>query len=515
MEILTNPLVWVALVIGAAAGYFASQKKKAQQGAAAAEAAAKAETEAKTRLAEAHKQADHLVADAKLKAAEIIGESQKLEHERKTKLDSVEERLLKREETLATQMVSLGNREAKLNEEFKKIDSLKAEVEAQAAKATAHLEKITGMKAEEAKAMIIKDITDKYRADIVTSIQKVEHERRDEIEKKASGIITTALMRYARSQVADVTTSVFHLPSEDIKGKIIGREGRNIKALERATGVEIIIDEAPESIILSSFDPLRREIAKMTLERMIKDGRIQPARIEETVEQCKTELIRRMQEIGEQATMEVGITGFPKEILQLLGRLHFRTSYGQNVLMHSLEMAHIAGMVARELGCNVDIAKKGALVHDIGKAISHEVEGTHVELGRKILAKYGVEQAVITAMESHHEDYPFTSPEAYIVTMADILSAARPGARRDTVEQYIKRLKDLEEITSKFEGVKQAYALSAGREIRVFVVPEKIDDFAALTMARDIANKIQTDMKYPGEIKVNVIRETRAVEYAR
>jgi ribonuclease Y len=308
---------------------------------------------------------------------------------------------------------------------------------------------------------------------------------------------------------------VFNLPSEDIKGKIIGREGRNIKALERATGVEIIIDEAPESIILSSFDPLRREIARMTLEKMIKDGRIQPARIEETVEQCKTELIRRMQDIGEQATLEVGITGFPKEIMQLLGRLHFRTSYGQNVLMHSLEMAHIAGMVARELGCNVDIAKKGALVHDIGKAISHEVEGTHVELGRKILAKYGVEPAVITAMESHHEDYPFTSPEAYIVTMADILSAARPGARRDTVEQYIKRLKDLEEITSKFEGVKQSYALSAGREIRVFVVPEKIDDFAALEMARNIANKIQTDMKYPGEIKVNVIRETRAVEYAR
>lgn len=515
MEFLTNPITWVALVVGAAAGYFASQKNKSKQNLAAAEEAAKAEEQAKAKLAESTKQAEHLVADAKLKAAEIIGESQKLEHERKTKLDSVEERLLKREETLATQMVSLGSREAKLNEEFKKIDTLKAEVESLNAKATAHLEKITGMKAEEAKSMIIKDITDKYRADIVTSIQKVEHERRDEIEKKASGIITTALMRYARSQVADVTTSVFHLPSEDIKGKIIGREGRNIKALERATGVEIIIDEAPESIILSSFDPLRREIAKMTLERMIKDGRIQPARIEETVEQCKTELIRRMQEIGEQATMEVGITGFPKEILQLIGRLHFRTSYGQNVLMHSLEMAHIAGMVARELGCNVDIAKKGALVHDIGKAISHEVEGTHVELGRKILAKYGVEQAVITAMESHHEDYPFTSPEAYIVTMADILSAARPGARRDTVEQYIKRLKDLEEITSKFDGVKQAYALSAGREIRVFVVPEKIDDFAALTMARDIANKIQTDMKYPGEIKVNVIRETRAVEYAR
>ncbi len=508
MEILSNPLVWVFLVVGAAAGFFVSKSRGSKT-------AASVDAEIKVKLAESEKKAEHLVADAKLKAAEVLNEGQKAERERKEKLDKVEERLLKREETLESQAGSLTSRENKLQEELKKIDTLKADAEAANVKAVAHLEKITGMKAEEAKSMIMKDITERYKADMVATIQKVEHERRDEIEKKASEIITTSLMRYARSQVADVTTSVFHLPSEDIKGKIIGREGRNIKALERATGVEIIIDEAPESIILSSFDPLRREIARMTLDKMIKDGRIQPARIEETVEACKTELIRRMQEIGEQATLEVGITGFPKEILQLLGRLHFRTSYGQNVLMHSVEMAHIAGMVARELGCNVDIAKKGALVHDIGKAISHEVEGTHVELGRKILAKYGVEQAVITAMESHHEDYPFSSPEAYIVTMADILSAARPGARRDTVEQYIKRLKDLEEITSKFDGVKQAYALSAGREIRVFVVPEKIDDFAALEMARNIANKIQTDMKYPGEIKVNVIRETRAVEYAR
>jgi ribonuclease Y len=508
MESLTSPLTWVLLVVGIAAGYFVhrSLTAKEQQGAA---------VDVKAKVDAAQKEADTLIADAKIKASSILEAAQKDERERKEKADKAEERLLRREETLATQMANISMRETKLNEDFKKIEQLKAEALETQKKATEHLEKITGMKAEEAKSMIIKDITERYKGDIVTSIQKVERERRDEIEKKASEIITTSLMRYARSHVADVTTSVFHLPSEEIKGKIIGREGRNIKALERATGVEIVVDETPESIILSSFDPLRREIARMTLEKMIKDGRIQPARIEETVEGCKQELIKRMQDIGEQATMDVGVTGFPKEILQLLGRLHFRTSYGQNVLVHSVEMAHIAGMMARELGCNVDIAKKGALVHDIGKAISHEVEGTHVELGRKILAKYGVEQAVITAMESHHEDYPFTSPEAYIVTTADILSAGRPGARRDTVEQYIKRLKDLEEITSKFDGVKQAYALSAGREIRVFVIPEKIDDFAALDMARNIANKIQTEMKYPGEIKVNVIRETRAVEYAR
>ncbi len=508
MEALASPLTWVLLVVGLAVGYFASQKLSSKNNQSAA-------ADVKTKVEAAQKEADRLVADAKLKAISIVEEGQKSEKERKQKIDQTEERLVRREETISTQMTNLSARETKLGEDLKKAEQVRAEADINFKKATEHLEKITGIKAEEAKALIIKDITDRYKADIVVSIQKVERERRDEIEKKASEIITTSLMRYARGHVADVTTSVFHLPSEDIKGKIIGREGRNIKALERATGVEIVVDETPESIILSSFDPLRREIARMTLEKMIKDGRIQPARIEETVEGCKQELIKRMQDIGEQATLDIGITGFPKEILQLLGRLHFRTSYGQNVLVHSVEMAHIAGMVARELGCNVDIAKKGALVHDIGKAISHEVEGTHVELGRKILAKYGVEAAVITAMESHHEDYPFSSPEAYIVTMADILSAGRPGARRDTVEQYIKRLKDLEEITSKFEGVKQAYALSAGREIRVFVIPEKIDDFAALDMARNIANKIQTEMKFPGEIKVNVIRETRAVEYAR
>ncbi len=508
MEAISSPITWVLLVVGLIAGYFVRQQLASKNN-------LTVEADVKAKLEAAQKEADKLVAEAKLKSVSIVEESQKIEREHKQKIDQIEERLLRREETVSSQMTNLSTREAKLNDDFKKIEEVKTATTAALTKASEHLEKMTGIKPEEAKAMIIKDITDKYRGDIISSVQKVERERRDEVEKKASEIITTALMRYARGHVADVTTSVFHLPSEDIKGKIIGREGRNIKALERATGVEIVVDETPESIILSSYDPLRREIARMTLEKMIKDGRIQPARIEETVEGCKQELIKRMQDIGEQATLDIGITGFPKEILQLLGRLHFRTSYGQNVLVHSVEMAHIAGMIARELGCNVDVAKKGALVHDIGKAISHEVEGTHVELGRKILAKYGVEQAVITAMESHHEDYPFSSPEAYIVTCADILSAGRPGARRDTVEQYIKRLKDLEEITSKFEGVKQAYALSAGREIRVFVIPEKIDDFAALDMARAIANKIQTEMKYPGEIKVNVIRETRAVEYAR
>jgi ribonuclease Y len=315
--------------------------------------------------------------------------------------------------------------------------------------------------------------------------------------------------------VADVTTSVFQLPDEELKGKIIGREGRNIRTLERLTGAEFIIDETPDAVVISSFDPLRREVARLALEKLVKDGRIQPAKIEEKVEEARQELNKRIEEIGNDAVLEVGIIGLPKEIITLLGRLYFRSSFGQNVLIHSIEMAHISGMIAAELGVNVEIAKKAALLHDLGKVIDHEVEGSHVEIGIKLLRKYGVDEKVIDAMKSHHEEYPFSSPESYIVAAADILSAARPGARRGTMENYIKRLQDLERIAMTFEGVKNAYAVSAGREVRVFVVPEKIDDFAALQMAKNIASKIETDLNYPGEIKVNVIREMRAVEVAR
>lgn len=501
-------ITWVFLLVGVAAGYVVRQQLASKR-------ANSVEQTIIKKLEDSKLEAAKVLTEAQSKAAKILEEGRKEEKERKEKIDKNEERLIQREESLQAQLLSVSTRDAKLAEELRKVETTKTEIAEAKKSAVTQLEKIAGLRADEARAKLLKEVEEQYRGDLSISIQKMENERREEIEKKASEIVTTAIMRYARSNVADVTTSVFHLPNEELKGKIIGREGRNIKALERATGVEIIVDETPEAIILSSFDPLRREIARMTLEKLVKDGRIQPAKIEDTVEQCKQELIKRMQDIGEQATIEVGVVGFPKEILQLLGRLHFRTSYGQNVLMHSTEMAHLAGMMARDLGANVDIAKKGALVHDIGKAISHEVEGTHVELGMKILAKYGVGNDVIDAMKSHHEDYPFATPESYIVTAADILSAARPGARRDSVEQYIKRLKELEELTSKFEGVKQAYALSAGREIRVFVVPEKIDDFGALQMAKNIASKIQTELKYPGEIKVNVIREMRAVEYAR
>jgi ribonucrease Y len=490
----TSPFLWVALLLGIAAGYFIRQFVAQKQ-------ASSAEQKIKYSLEEAKTQAKELVLDAKEKAAKLLEEVKGEEKSRKSQLEKLEERILKKEESLEKQLADFAAQKLNLESENKKIRN--------------ELEKVSSLSFEEAKIQLLAKVKEEYKNDLLVVMNKLENERREDIEKRSLEIITTAIQRYARSHVADVTTTVFQLPNEDLKGKIIGREGRNIKTLERLTGVEIIVDETPDSIILSSFDPLRREIARLTLEKLLKDGRIQPAKIEEKVEESKQEANKRMMEIGENAMLEVGVVGLPKEIIQLLGRLYFRTSFGQNVLVHSIEMAHVAAMLAAELGANVEVAKKGALLHDIGKAIDHEVQGTHVELGRKILQKYGIDEEVVKAMQSHHEEYPYSNPESYIVTAADILSAARPGARRGTVENYIKRLEDLEKIATGFDGVKNAYAISAGREVRVFVVPEKIDDFGALELAKNIANKIQTDMKYPGEIKVNVIREMRAVEVAR
>lgn len=464
---------------------------------------------------ETKNKAKELILEAKDKAAVLISQIQEEEKKRKVQLDRGEERLVKREESLEKEAQILKTKENQLAEEFKRINVLKLEIAELQKEVKNQLEKTAGLTVDEAKAQLINRIEESHRNELANAMAKLEKEGAEELEKKGLELITTALQRYARSLIAEITTSVFNLESEDLKGKIIGREGRNIRTLERLTGVEIIVDETPESITISSFDPMRREIAKMALGKLIKDGRIQPARIEEKVEEAKQQLSKRVQEIGEEAVFEVGIMGLPKEIIQLLGRLHFRTSYGQNALIHSIEAAHIAGMLAGELKADVEVAKKAALLHDIGKAISHEVEGTHVDLGRKILEKYGIEKAVIKAMEAHHEEYPFSTPESFIVAAADTISTARPGARRDTVENYIKRMEELEKVASSFEGIKNVYALSAGREIRVFVVPEKIDDFGALQLAKNIAAKLQSELKYPGEIKINVIREMHAVEYAR
>ncbi len=487
----------VLLGIGIAAGYFIRQTLAAKHTSSLEEKSKK------------------IVLEAQEKAVALLEEVKKEERERKLQSDKNEERLARKDESLEQRSRELNKTESRLKDELIDVEQEKKETSELQKKAVGQLEKVAGLSATDAKAQLFKELEDQHRHELVKTIQSLEGQKREEIEKKSLEIITTALQRYARSHVADLTTTVFNLPNEEMKGKIIGREGRNIRALERLTGTELIVDETPENIVISSFDPLRRETARLALEKLVKDGRIQPAKIEEKVEEAKNELTKRMQEIGEQSALEIGVVDFPKEVTQLLGRLYFRTSYGQNVLVHSIEMAHISGMIAAETGANVDIAKRAALLHDIGKAISHEVEGTHVNLGRKILQKYGIDEKVIRGMESHHEEYPFATPESFIVAAADILSAARPGARRDTVENYLKRLQDLEKIATDFEGVKTAYALSAGREIRIFVVPEKIDDFGALQLAKSVAAKVQSELKYPGEIKVNVIRETRAVEYAK
>ncbi len=470
---------------------------------------------AKSKLAEADEKAKKIVLEAENKAADLLADVRREGREQKGKIDSLEERILRREEILDKKLIALSTDESSLKNRAEELKKKEAEIDTIKDDLSKRLEKISGLSREEALKKLYAELKTNYNQDLSLFVQKLEKERREEVEKKAAEIITESLERYARSQVAELTTTTFPLVDEELKGKIIGREGRNIRALERATGVELIIDETPDSIVISSFDPLRREVAKLALDKLIKDGRIQPAKIEEKVEEAKQEINKRIMEIGEAAVMEVGIYDLPKEIIQLLGRLHFRTSYGQNVLLHSIEMAHIASMMAAELGLNVEVAKKGALLHDIGKAIDHEVEGTHIEIGRKLLKKYNIAEPVIQAMQSHHEDYPYAIPEAFIVTTADVLSGARPGARRDSLENYIKRLGDLEKIAAEFPGVKQAYAVSAGRELRVFVTPEKIDDFRALEMAREIANRIQSELKYPGEIKVMVIREMRAVEYAK
>lgn len=506
---INQPLVLAGFaLLGLAIGYFIHEQIAVWR-------ANSLENKVKEDLLKSKSEAQDIVLEAKNKAVSLLDEVKKEEKERKTSLDRLEERLVNKESELSKLEKGFRSEKDKLETEAKKVEEANVAAEALKERVKEELSKVAHLSEEEAKRRLIVEIENKHKEELAQVLQKLSRERKEEIEKKSLEIITTAIQRYARSCVSDITTSAFNLSREDLKGKIIGKEGRNIRTLERLTGTELIIDETPGTILISSFDPLRREIAMLALEKLIKDGRIQPAKIEEKVEEAKAEIEKRMSEIGEAAAYEVGIYDLPKEIIQLLGRLNFRTSFGQNVLTHSIEMAHIAGMIASELKANVEVAKRGALLHDIGKAIDHEVSGTHVELGRKILKKYGISDAVIAAIQSHHEEYPFSTSESFIVAAADVLSAVRPGARRGTLENYIKRLEDLEKIAMGFPGVKDAYAVSAGRELRIFVVPEKIDDFRALLLARDIAARIESELKYPGEIKVNVIREIRAVEYAR
>ncbi|MEX0597813.1 MAG: ribonuclease Y [Candidatus Paceibacterota bacterium] len=427
----------------------------------------------------------------------------------------LEESVLRREKDLEKQTKDLETNRQDLKAKGEKIKELYREVEDLKFQQVENLSKIAGLSIDQARTELLEKVEETSHEELLLQIDRLEGVRKNQLEQKAKNIMVLAMQKYSQGQSAEVNTAIVAIESEEVKGRIIGKEGRNIRALENATGVQVIIDDSPDSIVLSCFDPIRRHIAKLSLEALIEDGRIQPARIEEFVAKSKELVQQNIKEAGEAALYDTGITGIDPKLAYILGRLQFRTSYGQNVLMHSVEVSHLAGAIAAELGANVMIAKMGGLFHDIGKSLDHEVEGTHVEIGRHLLSKYGIKEDVIKAMQSHHEEYPYETLESRIVQVADALSASRPGARRDSVDNYIKRLGELESITNTFYGVDRSYAINAGREIRVFVTPYKINDIQAKKMARKIAIKIEEELKYPGEIKVTLIRETRIIDYAR
>jgi ribonuclease Y len=497
-----------ALILGVGIGYYlrllvALGKKRS------------IEIDIKQMMVGAKEEAQKITDEAKKKSEEQLANLKEEEKKKEQEFRERDMRLIKKDEFLDTRQIEVNREveEIKIKvEEIKKIQEKVSKIEQEK---IIELERVARLTEQEAKDELLKDVEKKYEEDILIKIQKLENNNEEKLDRRAKDILATSIQRLASSTASELMTTVVTIPNNEIKGKIIGKEGRNIRAFERAAGVELMVDDTPGSIIISSFDPIRRQVARLALENLILDGRIQPAKIEELVEKAKEEINKIIKEKGEQAVYECGIFNFDPRIVSIIGRLYFRTSYGQNVLQHSIEMAHIAGMLAEELGADVAIAKAGALVHDIGKALDHEVQGTHIEIGMRILQKFGADERIITAMKSHHEDYPYETIEAVIVQTADAISGGRPGARRDSVENYLKRLQELEALVNAFPAVEKSYALQAGREIRIFVTPEKISDAEAKLMARDIAIKIEQELKYPGEIKVTVIRETRIIEYAR
>jgi ribonuclease Y len=477
-------------------------------------------------IADAQKQAEARLKEANLEAKERMlqarSELDKQTTQRREEQKVVERRLQQKEENVDRKMQQLERREQEVESRDRGIGDREKRVEqrekelTEIVEAQRHkLEQISGLTVEEAKRDLIRSIENEAKLEAAQLIKRIETEATELASIRAKRIIATAIHRHASDYVAENTVSVVDLPSEDMKGRIIGREGRNIRALELATGVDLIVDDTPEAILLSGFDPIRREVARISLERLMADGRIHPARIEEIVEKVRVELEEKLHEEGEAAAFSLGITDLNPEVLKLLGRLRYRTSYGQNVLMHSLEVAQLAGLMATELGANTEIAKRGGLLHDLGKAIDREMEGTHLELGRELLMKFGERREVIHAMECHHGDYDPQSIEAVLVNAADALSAARPGARREILENYVHRLERLESIADKMEGVQKAFAIQAGRELRIIVNAEKMSDEQSIWLSKDVARKIESELQYPGQIKVTVIRETRAVDYAK
>jgi len=473
------------------------------------------ELEIKEMMLSAREDAEKILNEAADEASALLKESKEEIKKEEERLQKTEDRLINKENLLDRRQTDIDEESESIKEKNEEIKNQEEKLKKIQEKKIEELQKISKLNNDEAKEILLKEIENQFEEDLKIRIQKLEHSNKEEIQKRAKDILTTAIQRLSTNISSDIFTSTVDLPSDDLKGKIIGKEGRNIKTFERMTGVELIIDDTPAIITISGFDPIRREVAKLALQNLIADGRIQPVKIEQIIEKAKESINTIIKEQGEKAAFECGVFNLDPRILLILGRLHFRTSYGQNVLQHSIEMAHLAGMIAEEVGADVKIAKAGALLHDIGKAVDHEVSGTHVEIGRRILQKFGADEQIIKAMQAHHEEYPFETVESVIVYVTDSISGGRLGARRDTIENYIKRLEDLEAIANAFDGVEKSYALQAGREIRVFVTPEKISDIESHNLAKNIANRIEEELKYPGEIKITVIRENRVVEYAR
>lgn len=473
------------------------------------------ELKIKQMMLSAKEEAGKIIAQSEAKAIATLEETQKEIREKELQAKQAQDRLIKKEELLDKRQLELSKEEGVVKKHIEEVKNIKAQVEEGKNAVSKKLEEVAHLSEEEAKDLLVKEAEKKHEDALLLRLKKLDMFGAEQLDRKAKEILTASIHRLGNSVSSEVMATSITIPSDDVKGKIIGKEGRNIRAFERIAGVDLIVDDTPGTITISAFDPVRRQIARVALENLIMDGRIQPAKIEDAVEKAKSEINKIIKEKGEKAAYECDVYNLDPRIISILGRLYFRTSYGQNVLQHSIEMAHISGVLAEELGADVGIAKAGALLHDIGKAVDHEVQGTHVEIGRRILEKFGADKRIIQAIQAHHEEYPYETVESVIVQVADAISGGRPGARRDTVEHYLKRLGDLEGIATSFDGVDHAHAIQAGREIRVFVIPEKISDMDARKLARDIAERIEKELKYPGEIKVNVIRESRIVEYAR
>ena len=496
------------LLAGAGAGYYlrylhALSKKSS------------VELELKNRLLAAEEKAHTIIEKAETKAADFLRDAKAEKKEWEEKLKHKETRLEKKEELLDDRQIALDSEKEAVRSKIDEVKDIKTRLDARKNEIDQALEEVAGLSQAEAYERLVALTEDAYADDLTARLHKLSLQSEEVYEDKARDLLLAAMHRIGNSMPTHFMTANVELPNDEIKGKIIGKEGRNVRTFERLTGVDVLIDETPGYVTLSSFDPIRREIARIAIESLMKDGRIQPARIEEAIEQARKEVATTVRKMGEKAAYDTGVTNLHPDLVAILGRLYFRTSYGQNVLAHSVEMAHLAGILAAEIGADVAVAKAGALLHDIGKTVSHEVQGTHVEIGIRILQKYGVDEAVILAMRAHHEEYPYETPESVLVQIADSLSGARPGARRDSVENYIKRLHELESIATELVGVQKAFAIAAGREIRVMVNPDELTDLDATQLARTIAMNIEAQLRYPGEIKVHVIRETRVISYAR